>query len=87
MKFLYFTAPWCGPCKAFGPVWEEVSAQYGSKIAFEKYDIDTQEGRKLAAKYSVRTVPAIFFEKAGEPTTTVERGAFRTFVKDISATL
>jgi thiol-disulfide isomerase/thioredoxin len=87
MKFLYFTAPWCAPCKTFGPVWEEVSAQYGKHILFEKYDIDTEEGRKLAAIYSVRTVPAIFFEKPGEPTTPVERGAFRTFVKDISAKL
>lgn len=52
-KILYFTAPWCGPCKALGPVMEELS----HKIAIHKVNIDNDTQK--AAHYSVRSVPTL----------------------------
>jgi thioredoxin 1 len=52
-KVLYFTAPWCGPCKALGPIIEGLSGE----IPFEKINIDNDMDR--AAQYSVRSVPTL----------------------------
>ena len=36
MKYLYFSAQWCGPCKSLSPIMNEVSSQ----ISVEKIDVD-----------------------------------------------
>jgi thioredoxin 1 len=53
MKYLYFSAPWCGPCKAFSPIMEQVSLEVG----VEKINVDEQGD--LAMKYGVRNVPTV----------------------------
>jgi len=53
MKYLYFSAPWCGPCKMFGPVMERVSTQ----IPVQKINVD--ENQDLAMQYSVRSIPTV----------------------------
>lgn len=53
MKYLYFSAPWCGPCKMFGPVMEQISQE----IPVEKINVD--ENTELAMQYSVRSVPTV----------------------------
>jgi thioredoxin len=35
-----FWAPWCGPCKAIGPVVEELSETFGDKVKFAKCNVD-----------------------------------------------
>jgi thioredoxin 1 len=52
-KILYFTAAWCGPCKALGPVMDSLQGQ----INFDKIDVDTN--RDLSTKYGVRSVPLL----------------------------
>ena len=53
-KILDFSAPWCGPCKQFGPVMDRIS-QTG--ILVEKVNIDNVPA--LAAAYNVRSVPTV----------------------------
>jgi thioredoxin 1 len=53
MKYLYFSAPWCGPCRSFGPIMEQVSLEVG----VEKINVDEQGD--LAMKYGVRNVPTV----------------------------
>ena len=53
MKYLYFSAPWCGPCKMFGPVMERVS----TKVNVQKVNVD--ENQDLAMRYSVRSIPTV----------------------------
>ena len=53
MRYLYFSAPWCGPCRAFGPIMEQVSHE----VIVEKINVDEQGD--LAIKYSVRNVPTV----------------------------
>tara|TARA_B100000282_G_scaffold93530_1_gene65854 strand:- start:170 stop:418 length:249 start_codon:yes stop_codon:yes gene_type:complete len=50
---LYFTAAWCGPCKALAPRMEKLKGQ----INYRKIDID--QDRDMSMKYSVRSVPSL----------------------------
>ena len=60
-KVLYFTAPWCGPCRMLGPIMDGLS----SEIPFTKVDIDND--MEKAAKYSVRSVPTLLkIDSSGE---------------------
>lgn len=53
---LDFWAPWCGPCQAFAPIFEEVSKQY-PEIVFGK--VNTEEEQKLALHFQIRSIPTI----------------------------
>ena len=45
MKYLYFSAQWCGPCRMLGPVMNEVSAE----VPVQKVDVDKEF--ELAQKF------------------------------------
>lgn len=58
-----FWAPWCGPCRMFTPIIEDVANEVNS-VDFVKVNID--ESRDFAAKFRVRNIPAILIFKNGE---------------------
>ncbi|SFV61862.1 Thiosulfate sulfurtransferase, rhodanese [hydrothermal vent metagenome] len=55
-----FWAPWCGPCKSFGPVYEKVSDEY-PEIVFGK--VNTEEQQALAGHFQIRSIPTTFILK------------------------
>ncbi|MDZ7734598.1 MAG: thioredoxin family protein [Acidimicrobiia bacterium] len=56
-------APWCGPCRAFHPVFEEVAASTDG-VRFARCDVDTSP--RTAALLGVQTVPTVvLFDPAG----------------------
>lgn len=57
----YFSATWCGPCKAFKPIMEEIRSE-GYQIEF----IDVDSLSDLAEEYNVRSVPTVVIEQAGK---------------------
>ena len=59
-----FWAEWCGPCKALGPVIDELSGEYEGKAKIGKLDIDTN--RESAMKYGIQSIPSIIIFKDGE---------------------
>lgn len=61
----YFTATWCGPCKAFGPIIERVVASYGGRVALAKIDID--KNGTIAAQLRVQSVPTVYAFLGGQP--------------------
>lgn len=52
-----FWAPWCGPCKAFGPTFEKVSAEFEDRVHFLK--INTEEQPQLSQELNIRSIPTI----------------------------
>jgi len=58
-----FWAPWCGPCKMMGPVFEQTSKEYVLKALFTKVDTEAQQG--LGAKYAIRSIPTLIVFKGG----------------------
>ncbi len=59
-----FWAEWCGPCKALGPILEEVAQEMTDKATVVKVNVD--ENRSLAQKYGIRGIPTLIYFKGGE---------------------
>ncbi len=59
-----FWAEWCGPCKAIGPMIEEISKEYAGKAVVGKVDVDSNP--ETAMKYGIRNIPTILFIKNGQ---------------------
>lgn len=64
LVFVDFFAAWCGPCKMFAPVIEQISKKYENKIKVLKIDID--ENSEIAEKYSIQSVPTSLLFKNGK---------------------
>ncbi len=58
-----FWAPWCGPCRAIGPVVEELAAAYKDRVKVAKVNID--ENPKTATVYGVMSIPTLILFKGG----------------------
>ncbi|MDE1825175.1 MAG: thioredoxin [Candidatus Micrarchaeota archaeon] len=57
-----FWAEWCGPCRVFSPIVEEVSADFKDKVKFYKLNVDNNP--EIAERYNVMSIPtAMLFEK------------------------
>lgn len=61
---LDFWAPWCGPCKMMGPVFEELSNEYEGKVKFGK--VNTEEEQWLASQFGVQGIPTLSIVYEGE---------------------
>ena len=56
-----FWAPWCGPCKAIGPVVEELANTFGDKIKFAKCNVDNSP--VTPGKFGIKAIPTLIFFK------------------------
>lgn len=56
-----FWAPWCGPCKVFGPTFQNVATEFPLKAFFCK--VNTEEEQSLGARVGIRSIPTLIIFK------------------------
>jgi thioredoxin 1 len=59
-----FWAPWCGPCKAIGPVIESLAGIFGDQVKFAKCNVD--DNPVTPGKFGIKAIPTLIFFKNGE---------------------
>ena len=62
-------APWCGPCKALGPLLEKLEQDYDGRFALGKLNSDEQPeiASQLSQMFGVRSIPFCVLFKDGQP--------------------
>lgn len=60
-----FWAPWCGPCKAIGPIIENAATEYEGRLIVAKMNVD--ENSETPAKFNVRGIPMLVLFRNGAP--------------------
>ncbi len=55
MQVLYFSADWCGPCKMFKPILQQVSQEMGVKVNYINVDYDAT----FSQKYEIKSIPTL----------------------------
>ena len=75
-----FWAEWCGPCKAIGPVLEDLAQEYAGRITIAKVNVDEHPG--VAARFQVRSIPTLLFFKEGKVVDQVIGAIPKTKIKE-----
>ncbi|MCL4379026.1 MAG: thioredoxin [Candidatus Marsarchaeota archaeon] len=57
-------AEWCGPCRLFSPIFDELSSDYDGKVKFVKIDADSNEA--ITKKYNIMSIPTTLLIEKGE---------------------
>lgn len=58
-----FWAPWCGPCKMMGPVFEKTAQRFPLKALFVK--VNTENEQTLGSRFAIRSIPTLIIFKNG----------------------
>jgi len=66
INVIYFSAPWCGPCRVFGPVMDKVAEHFSENDLVEITKINADEDPDTAALHNIRSIPALVYLKDGE---------------------
>jgi len=64
-----FWAEWCGPCRAVGPILDQLLAEHGDKLSIVKLNVD--ENPQTAMTYGITSIPAMKVFQNGEVVKTV----------------
>jgi thioredoxin 1 len=61
---LDFWAEWCGPCKAIGPILEEMAGEYKGRVRIAKINID--DNPQTPPRFGIRSIPTLILFKNGK---------------------
>src|SRR3989339_1600010 len=59
-----FWAPWCGPCKMVGPIYDKLAEEYEGRFKFCKIDVD--QNQQTASKYQIMSIPVQMYFVDGQ---------------------
>jgi thioredoxin 1 len=76
-----FWAPWCGPCRAIGPIVEELAGQMGQSVTFTKMNVD--ENPLTPSKYGIRAIPTLIVFKGGKVVDQITGMVAKEKIKDL----
>ncbi len=76
-----FWAPWCGPCRAMGPVIDELSNEYAGQVKIAKMNVD--ENPASPSKYGIRAIPTLILFKGGDVVDQLTGAVSKTLIKEL----
>jgi thioredoxin 1 len=76
-----FWAPWCGPCRAMGPVIDELANEYVGRLKVLKMNVD--ENPASPSKYGIRAIPTLILFKGGEVVDQSTGAVSKSTIKDM----
>ena len=76
-----FWAPWCGPCRAVGPIVDELADEFSGKILVVKMNVD--ENPATPTKYAIRAIPTLIVFKGGEVLEQITGAVTKNTIKDM----
>ncbi|NOS99813.1 MAG: thioredoxin [Phycisphaerales bacterium] len=59
-----FWAEWCGPCKALGPIIDDLATTYQGRVKVGK--LDTDANRQVSTQYSITAIPTVILFQGGQ---------------------
>jgi len=76
-----FWAPWCGPCRAMGPVIDEMAHEYAGTVKIAKMNVD--ENPATPSKYGIRAIPTLILFKGGEVVEQITGAVSKSSIKEM----
>jgi len=76
-----FWAPWCGPCRAMGPIIDELAGELADQVKVCKMNVD--ENSASPSRFGIRAIPTLILFKNGEVVDQTTGAVSKSSIKDM----